>query len=409
MFRRRRNTKLLCFDKMPDQLFKEISLQSNIDFFLFETKSIDSYRKQYYCRPIRIAPDGCVGIFHKGRVYPLLLDEYDNFIALKNLHSYDQKQCHYINLNDIYSIPYAWPPKERSLRSLNCAWKIGINQFGIYIYIKAEDDIVEQLALDLINKRRYRVVSWGEIDQISDVFEYYDWYIKLSSGLSFTHVSEFVNEFFNNFCDSAVSPDEEVSILSQKLQLAEEKLHNISNDRNEEIENLSEELILAYEEVSTLNSRVKELYDRNYIITEENKKKKEKVRSLKKSYSEKIIAKFLISVFPNLAFSPSAPKLIVERFTESVSLWKILQKLNNNIFVERKVVRVVRKHSGWFEIAKHIATGKDNRGRLYVRPATEKHFYDVVVHWKNNSSEQTRFFKNLVSYSYFSGPDVVFL
>ena len=84
-------------------------------------------------------------------------------------------------------------------------------------YFKAEDDLVESLVMYLTDKRRYRVISWGEADQPSELYANYDWYIKLSSGLSIGHVRDVVSVFFDTFIIQPQLDDNEFIALSNKL------------------------------------------------------------------------------------------------------------------------------------------------------------------------------------------------
>ena len=58
----------------------------------------------------------------------------------------------------------------------------------------------------------------------------------------------------------------------------------------------------------------------------------------------------------------------------------------------RKKLEGKAGNAGWFEVARHLPTGQDNLGRIYVRKGTVPGCnWDVVVHLKKNDVEQNRF------------------
>ena len=131
--------------------------------------------------------------------------------------------------------------------------------------------------------------------------------------------------------------------------------------------------------------------------------------SLKKTATEKIVARMLYQLFENLAFSPECPRILVERFSESTNVWSLLGKLNSDpLSFQSKALHGIAEKAGWKELTNHLTTGRDDRGRIYLRKGSEGHNLDVVLHWKKNSKEQNAFIVKLTNFRPFRDREIVF-
>ena len=77
----------------------------------------------------------------------------------------------------------------------------------------------------------------------------------------------------------------------------------------------------------------------------------------------------VLKLWLRLRFHDDCIDTIVLRFSDPSTLFKLLSDLNAGAGLARKKLSNVE---GWFEVDKHIATGRCRRGRLYVRPTNDR-------------------------------------
>ncbi len=375
-----------------------------VDPVLLESLQVGSFRKHLYARPLRVAPQGRLGVLFDGRVRPLFFDESGRLVIVESLESYDIRSCSDVEIGLSFSVVCAFSPAQQTLGQTAFAWEIQTDQFGNYIYLTAPDQVVESLVCSLVEDAKYRVISWDSTTSDPDTAAQYDWYIQLSSGLSSTAIGNFIAKFAANTKIPepdipGTSPEAEAKLgeLEQRIAL----LSDTKDSKDAEIRALTRDLKDAYLEVSRLSA----LTTNGKGVDEDDLSVRAK--DLKRTSAERIIAYLLCTVYPCLAFSPDSPKLISTRLVESKSLWPLLAKLNRGQQVKKVALHGVPGRVGWFEVARHIATGKDSRGRAYIRDAKGTHRYDIVLHWKQNEAEQNRLIRQLANYSAFPGPEIV--
>ena len=81
---------------------------------------------------------------------------------------------------------YIEEPKYRSLGD-NLHWCVERNLFGVYVYITAPDEILEQVVTFFSQDMKLNIISWGEtLDPLWK--DKYLWSIRLSSGLSIDNI-----------------------------------------------------------------------------------------------------------------------------------------------------------------------------------------------------------------------------
>ena len=106
----------------------------------------------------------------------------------------------------------------------------------------------------------------------------------------------------------------------------------------------------------------------------------------------------VLKLWPRLRFHDDCIDTIVLRFSDPSTLFKLLSDLNGGADLARKKLCNVE---GWFEVDKHIATGRCRRGRLYVRPTNDR--CEIFVHYKKDDKEQSRTIRKLGDPAFF-GP-----
>ena len=123
------------------------------DLILLDDTGVGARRKALYSRPLRVSPDGSLGVLYEGSVYPLRLNETRELVVVQNLQSYTESSCAYVERESEYSIPYLFAPVDNLYNSSDFSWEIRTSQFGIYVYLNSPDDVVEELVVALSTRR----------------------------------------------------------------------------------------------------------------------------------------------------------------------------------------------------------------------------------------------------------------
>jgi hypothetical protein len=379
----------------------------SVNLTMIENTTFSTQRESLYARPLRITPDSRLGAIHQGRVHPIYLDELGNLSLIQNLESYDLANCEGVEIGDSHCILYALEPLNEA-QSCSFLWEIVPSQFGIYIYLKMPDDVVEKLVVALCEKGKYRVVSWDATDYVSSDNVQYGWFIQLSSGLSSAAIGRFMSRFFEVAVTEAQRANKQnVALESEnKLNELELRIQSLAERKGFEIEHMREELQSAYQEISNLHKSLA-IIEAEREAAIDRKNVSEEAKQLKRSASERVLACMLHSLYRNIAFSPESPRVIIERFENSAALWELLNVVNRGGELKKVSLHGGAGKVGWREVKNHISTGADSRGRMYVRAAKGAHKYDVVLHWKKNDAEQERLIKRLGSYSFFEDPNII--
>ena len=139
---------------LPNQ--KITFAEYSIDILVLKNLPAYSKRRELL-RPLRILPDGQVGVLYQEKVYPLYLDSESNFSVLLSGAVFEAK-----NTNLPLSLPVSTelrfieaPLRFKFASKLN--WNIERNQFGVYIYISATDEIVEHLVAILVERNKFLI------------------------------------------------------------------------------------------------------------------------------------------------------------------------------------------------------------------------------------------------------------
>ncbi len=224
-----------------------------------------------------------------------------------------------------------------------------------------------------------------------------------------------IQAFISDFDESQERLSFEIEFLQKKEDHYKTQIDHLNSDYNNQIKELkkskqspkiSEEELLSnlikdYEDKTILHQ--KEIAKRDKLIARLTKYKKNSKLLPHSEREEKKVCDILKSVFNNLAFEPDTPSIIARRFSKLESILVELSKLDRNIDIQLKKIQGSAGNKGWFKIDKHLNTGRDNRGRIYVRKSSAPDCkWDVNLFWKEDDSSQERFFRRLASTPHFT-------
>ena len=391
--------------------------QYSIDILVLD--SLPAYKKKLeLLRPLRVSSDGQLLCLYKNKAYPLVLDKNGETCILLDGAVFDpRKTSAPSKLPITFDLRYIEPPLEFKI-SDEVQWRIERNQFGVYIFLSASDEVIEKLVSIMIEKNNLNILSWGE-NINTTLAEGFNWYIKLSSGLSIENVRSTIVSVFNsksvseqNASTSDKVNSENENLLRSKFEKEAATFNNSIKKLQKENEGLIErkdsEIALLYEEISRLTTLVDTLQSDNasrMTMDPDNTA----ALVVKRRTVDRVLADALYSCFPALAFSPDVVSELKTRFVGSSSIWETFRKLNSGEDLSLEKLSGLPGKAGWMELKKHINTGKDNRGRLYCRKSKRTHNFDVVIHWKKNEKDQQKVFKRLTNYTPFETTKTVFM
>ena len=138
-------------------------------------------------RPLRVSTDGQLLCLYKDKAYPLVLDKNGESCILLDGAVFDPKNTSAPSQLPIRSdLRYVEPPLEFKI-SDDVQWRIERNQFGVYIFLSASDEVIEKLVSIMVENNNLNILSWGE-NINTTLADGFNWYIKLSPGLSIENV-----------------------------------------------------------------------------------------------------------------------------------------------------------------------------------------------------------------------------
>jgi hypothetical protein len=357
-------------------------------------------QKRVYLRPLRVVDDGRICVIYGERAWPLYLDSKGELVILIDSASYPLVATQFPIVPLDAAVPYFEMPLDY-MHDEKLSWKIERNQFGVFVYLNAEDALIEKVVTYLIEYKHYNVVSWGEAAG-SD----FAWSIRLSEGLSVDNVNGAITMALERDLNSPQPITNDNQARLQQLQKEVEELRTKHSHKESALIAELEEVYKELENVINENQTLRLSIDAARVGSDVHLSR---VQSMKRGVAEKLIAQILFSALPQLAFPPDSVSIIVSRFSESTSLWKTLFEINHGHRIKFEKINGLAGRLGWIEIQKHINTGKDNRGRIYCRPSSLGHRYDVVLHWKQDDKEQQYIFNRLANYQPFESTRIVLL
>lgn len=382
---------------LPTKLF--VIESYSVDVIVVET--LPGYvPKTALLRPIRIGPDQMPCALFNGRAWPLCVEASGSLAIFTGGISLKGEDVRLPELPLIVELKFIEMPFTHALDP-ELGWKIERNQFGVYVFLNARDDTVERIVQFLAEEKKYNVISWG--DTVTADFA---WHIRLSPGVSADNVRRAVTSALTS---SSRIDDDQRQNLNRKIQELTYELDSLQRLRAVEKDSSTEQLDQLCEELQRNRVEVEELKKRSEKNAHTDVVERELIRGKRQDRSDRVIAQILLNLYPALAFSPDAVKVISCRFSESPALWRSLGELNEGKSVRLEKLEGLAGQVGWLELQKHIATGADARGRIYCRPSPKSHRFDVVIHWKQDAKEQQSLMRKLAAYEYFISPRSVLL
>ena len=380
-----------------------------VNVYVIESAS-SAVKELAYLRPLRLTKDNLLTVIYKQKAYPVVLNKESFLTCILDGSSYSPSDTKPIGIPCVKNIDYYEIPNEYI--SENVSWSIDRNQFGVYIYISAHDDAVENLVTSLIEKYKLRIINWGSADSEQN----YQWRIKLSSGLSIDTVRTAMHDLITHWkkdyptAVDANIPNNKNPTQKDDITKTHKKIKN-SNKQKTQHETVSQESEIdsLYEELDRLLKENDEIKKKNHLLLNSTKKNEPDVSKYKRDAADKLLANFIFSSYSNLAFSPQTIDILKGRFSESKSIWDVLIRLNNGDQLRLERLNGIAGRVGWCELRMHINTGSDNRGRIYCRKSQKRHLYDVILHWKKDNKEQNRILKKLATYQPFESTDTIFM
>ena len=356
--------------------------------------------KTAWLRPVRVGPNQAACVLFNGRAWPLCVEASGALAIFTGGISFKGEDVRPPKLPLSLDLQFIEMPFSHALDP-ELGWKIERNQFGVYVFLNAPDDTVERVVQFLAEEKKYNVISWG--DTVSADFA---WHIRLSPGVS----SDNVRRAVANALTSEVRHDEQQRrLLGNKIQELTIEIDKLRQVRATEKDLTTQQLDQVYQELLSTRAEVEELRKRGEKTALSDESDRELIRGKRHDRSDRVIAQILLNLYPLLAFSPDAIKMISYRFSESSALWRSLSDLNDGRSVRLEKLEGLAGQVGWCELQKHLATGSDARGRIYCRSSPRSHRFDVVIHWKHDMKEQKGLLRKLATYDYFPSPRSVLL
>ena len=353
-----------------------------------------SNRTLLRCRPLRESEDGRLAASIGGKLSYVGLDSRGQLALLGGRGPSALEKVRPPKVGQEYNLPYVEPPSHVTEEEFS--WSVEANTLGVYIFLNCADELVEELVSALALKERLNLIFWGDADKSK-----FQWMIKLSPSLSEENVIKKVGSFFSR---------DAYRILARKYALETKNASalsqpSISKDMKEPVPETDEVLTSVSNSLEEMTAYASALEAE--LRQARTEKTEGTIQRLKKSSYERILEIALMGAFPNLAFAPQTCRTLIEKFASSPRLWEIFRSLDSGHSVTAESLNGAAGNNGWKEVRAHIGTGRDNRGRVYIRPSKKHHSYDVAIHWKKDAREQRRFIERLAHYSPFQSVESV--
>ena len=262
------------------------------------------------------------------------------------------------------------------------------NQFGVYCYFSGND----LLLLHLVDYAEFKssavLLSWEEGEFIFDGSKF-NARLKFSPFANASAIMGQLTQMLNRLT------------LSDLIEMRSEL--GSSKNQIEQIEDLSEE-----QEIVSPNTAKVEIKE-PIVANEDLSLQRISAASIKKvSSEEKCLRAVLCYGFPTLAVHPESVANLIGRFSNLRSIMSVLRRLASQESVPGKKIQGKAGKFGWREVAEHLSTGKDKRGRVYYRSVEGKqHLLDVYVSWKKDDKDQEKTLNMLANLYTFDSSNVI--
>ena len=387
--------------------YEEITIQDpSVDILVVDKLPIYA-QKRAILRPVRVSNTGDLCVLFQNDAYPLFLNANRDLCILLTGAKFRTKNTQIPPEFPIKTnLRFIEPPLDYEL-SNELKWSLNRNQFGVYIYLSAPDELVELFVSFLIDEKKLNILSWGE-NYDTEKNREFDWRIKLSAGLSIdtvkqallsvlaiTNVQQFGTD--NHSIKNVIS--QSTADTSNKDELNKQRI--LLDKKDQEVEFLHDKINALNSEVAVLSAELEAM--------KISKSAKDLTKKKRSSEADRLISNILFALFPSLAFSPDSVQELVSRFANSSAIWENLRRLNSGEPLPMEKLNGLAGKTGWLELRKHINTGDDKRGRIYCRKSSRSHSFDVVVHWKKDDKDQQRTFTRMARLEPFETTRTVFM
>lgn len=259
------------------------------------------------------------------------------------------------------------------------------NQFGVYCFFAGGELLLLHLVDYAETKSSAVLVSWEEGEFTYDGADF-NARLKFSPFANASAVMGQLTQMLNRLT------------LSDLIEMRPEL--SIPTNQHEPAALITEENQIA----ETVNAEV----EASRTVIEVSSVPSSVVSVKKVGIEEKCLRAVLCYGFPNLAVHPESVTNLIGRYSNLRSLMSVLRRLASQESVSGKKIQGRAGKFGWREVAEHLSTGKDNRGRVYYRSVEGKqHLLDVYISWKKNGKDQEKTLNMLANLSPFDNPDVI--
>ena len=260
------------------------------------------------------------------------------------------------------------------------------NQFGVYCYFAGNELLLLHLVDYAESKSSAVLVSWEEGEFSYDGVEF-NARLKFSPFANASAIMGQLTQMLNRLT------------LSDLIEMRPE-LSTPTSQHEVEARLAEEDRVLATFEAEVEAPRT--------VIEVPSIPSSPSVSSKKVGAEEKCLRAVLCFGFPNLAVHPESVTNLIGRYSNLRSLMSVLRRLASQESVSGKKIQGKAGKFGWREVAEHLSTGKDKRGRVYYRSVEGKqHLLDVYISWKKDDKDQEKTLNMLASLSTFDNPDVI--
>ena len=344
---------------------------------LFDSKSNLFPLKENALAPIRITSDGrlCAEYQNSGYVlYRLPSDE----LAIFNDEVLDRSELKY-PLEDVSLDAVPGIIEQHSGEYAAPKIQLISNQFGVYCYVSSSETILLHLIEYSETKCAAKLISWDDSGFVVGDRNFQS-RLKFSpyanANAIMAQLSDFIRRISEQLLIQEATTRAEVKSLSKKVATETKavKIEEANQTQKKEAEGEQQQ---PSEQ------------------TQEQIKISPSIRKKQVTAMEKTLRNALFFGFPNLAIHPESLTTLVERYPDQSAVFSLLRKLADNANVPSKALHGAAQKTGWREIAQHINTGRDSRGRIYLRAAKQsqgsvEHSWDVLITWKKDKKEQDR-------------------
>ena len=371
----------------------------SVDVVVYECRSSSVKLKTLLQRPILTDRRGLPHVLFDGVGYPLYFSNVDSIVSFeKEKFLVHETQLQRLAPGASLVLPEEHGELNKILHALGFSWRTKVSQFGHLLEVTCGEDFIIDLVDEMLRSPvPVNVVDWGEVSLQRGSDAVSNWQVRVAQGISAKFLDHAVARMLGKLLAEFVN----------KTRVAENKAR-VGGDKI-----LSQARLEAEAHKKTIQELQRQLEKKEKSVDSTSSSDKavgaSQAVKLKRNEAHRLIANAMYGAFGNLAFDPDSVTTILKRFVSSPDLWSTLSSLNNgDASLRLEALHGEAGKRAWREIRKHVSTGADNRGRIYVRKSKADFGFEVAVHWKQNEAEQNRFMKRLARLNSFGSRKVIF-